>query len=328
MALLLSVIPWTAQAGFFDFVTSFINGTSASAESLTSGNLQHIALLQAATNPDPNPAKGGGDITIVGGSALLPEAGPGGTLADTSVATGSDTISIYVVHKGDTLSQIAKMFGVSVNTIIWSNDIVKGVIHEGDKLIILPISGVRHIVVKGDTIQIIAKKYKADAGEIAQFNSLTSATPLKIGEEIIVPDGEATVIVQNSSSSVNPLRGAGGPDLVGYYMRPILGGRKTQSLHGYNAVDLSDGHEGTPVFAAAPGSVIISKSGGWNGGYGNYVVIQHPNNTQTLYSHFSQNLVTEGQVVARGQLIGLMGATGKATGPHVHFEIRGAKNPF
>ena len=143
---------------------------------------------------------------------------------------------------------------------------------------------------------------------------------------IIVPDGEIAA-PKYAVSGGNTLRGTGGPDYGGYYLRPITAGRKTQGLHGYNGVDLADAY-GTPIYAAAAGTVIISKDAGWNGGYGKYIVIQHNNGTQTLYSHNTENLAVEGQWVGRGQAIALMGFTGKATGPHVHFEIRGAKNPF
>ena len=81
--------------------------------------------------------------------------------------------------------------------------------------------------------------------------------------------------------------------------------------------------------ASANGDVIVAKSGGWNGGYGSYVVIQHDNGSQTLYAHMSEVDVYDGQQVVQGQVIGLLGSTGKSTGPHVHFEIRnGIKNPF
>jgi murein DD-endopeptidase MepM/ murein hydrolase activator NlpD len=74
--------------------------------------------------------------------------------------------------------------------------------------------------------------------------------------------------------------------------------------------------------------VIVSKTGGSNGGYGNLVIISHSNGTQTVYGHSSKILVRAGENVKQGQTIALVGATGKATGPHLHFEIRGAKNPF
>jgi murein DD-endopeptidase MepM/ murein hydrolase activator NlpD len=91
-----------------------------------------------------------------------------------------------------------------------------------------------------------------------------------------------------------------GPSYPGYYMRPIIGGRKSQGIHGHNGVDLA-APVGTPIYAAAGGSVIVSiANGGWNGGYGNYVVISHPNGTQTLYAHNSANLVSVGDKVSRG----------------------------
>ena len=81
--------------------------------------------------------------------------------------------------------------------------------------------------------------------------------------------------------------------------------------------------------AAADGDVIVAKSGGYNGGYGSYVVIQHDNGSQTLYGHMSRVAATDGESVSQGQIIGYVGSTGLATGPHVHFEIRnGIRNPF
>jgi murein DD-endopeptidase MepM/ murein hydrolase activator NlpD len=123
------------------------------------------------------------------------------------------------------------------------------------------------------------------------------------------------------------LRGTGGPDLPGYYIRPVYGGTISQGLHGYNGVDLA-APRGTTIVAAAGGNVIIARGSGWNGGYGNYVVISHPNGTQTLYAHLNSVATYEGAQVEQGQLIGYSGSTGKSTGPHLHFEVRGAKNPF
>ena len=72
----------------------------------------------------------------------------------------------------------------------------------------------------------------------------------------------------------------------------------------------------------------MRNNGAWNGGYGNYVVISHANGTQTLYAHLNYGIATVGQSVGRGQLIGYVGATGKVTGSHLHYEVRGAQNPF
>jgi murein DD-endopeptidase MepM/ murein hydrolase activator NlpD len=110
-------------------------------------------------------------------------------------------------------------------------------------------------------------------------------------------------------------------------MRPLTGGIKTQGIHGYNGVDIG-ASTGTPILAAAGGEVIISRAEGWNGGYGIYVVIRHDNGTQTLYAHMSQDIVSVGQRVSQGEVIGYVGNTGRSSGPHLHFEIRGATNPF
>ena len=72
----------------------------------------------------------------------------------------------------------------------------------------------------------------------------------------------------------------------------------------------------------------MSRSGGWNGGYGTYVVIKHQNGTQTLYAHNSENYVSVGQYVSQGETIAAVGSTGRSTGAHLHFEVRGTTNPF
>jgi LysM repeat protein len=288
------------------------------------GNSQTIELLRPALNTNPNPAKGGGDTTIVGGVALLPESGPLGTAADIIEGNPHGSISIYIVREGDTLSQIAKMFGVSINTVAWANNLKSGVIRPGDTLVILPISGVQHTIAKGDTLASVAKKYKTDAREVALFNNLTENTALAVGDTLIIPDGELSA----PTLTIGPrARGTTGPDYGDYYLRPILGGRRTQGLHGYNSIDLAN-YYGAPVLASAAGQVLVARDSGWNGGYGKYIVIAHPNGTQTLYSHLSQVQTYAGKLVVRGEVIGALGSTGNSTGPHLHFEIRGAKNPF
>jgi murein DD-endopeptidase MepM/ murein hydrolase activator NlpD len=323
--------PMLTHAGVFSFVSNLLN-LSVDAQALPANiyNSQTLPVLQAAPNVDPNPSKGGGDITIIGGMALLSETGPSGTAANIDDRRPSDEISIYVVREGDSLSQIAEMFNVSASTIMWANNLKKGsAIQPGQTLVILPVSGVRHIVAKGDTIGSIAKKYKGSVEEIVQYNGVSESTALSIGTVIIVPDGEVATAVATtySSGSSSSVRGTSGPTYSGYYLRPISGGVRTQGIHGYNAVDLA-APVGTPVVASAAGQVIIARDYGWNGGYGNYIVISHENGTQTLYSHTSQNIVYAGQYVVQGQVIGYVGSTGKSTGPHLHFEIRGASNPF
>lgn len=285
-------------------------------EPVVSQNSQTMALLEARHNIYTG--TGGKEIAIVDDKALLPE---GDLEAYADAGTGQ--IYVYIVRKGDTLPSVAKMFGVSPNTIVWANNLRGGRIKEGEELVILPITGVRHKVRSGDTIQSVAKRYKADVGEILSYNGLTASEKLAVGEEIIVPDGEISAA---AAPAIRPSQTGGAAVHAGYYMRPISGGRKSQGLHGHNAIDLA-APIGTSIVASASGKVIIARTG-WNGGYGNYVVISHSNGTQTLYSHLHSIGVSAGESVSQGQYIGSVGNTGKSTGPHLHFEIRGARNPF
>jgi murein DD-endopeptidase MepM/ murein hydrolase activator NlpD len=284
-------------------------------------------VLTAAVHLDPNPAKGGGDITVVDDVALLAETGPEGTLADIEDSESSNNqISLYVVRKGDTLSGIAKMFDVSTNTVLWANDLKSAKdIHPGDQLVILPISGVRHTVKKGETIAKIVKLYKGDMEEVLAYNGWDAKHTVAVGDVVIVPHGVESAPVRVGGTA--PLRGGSGPEIAGYFMRPLIGGRKTQGLHGYNGIDFG-APVGSVVMASANGTVTVARGYGYNGGYGQYVVISHPNGTQTVYAHLSSVVVSQGQSVVQGQVIGYSGNTGKSTGAHLHFEIRGARNPF
>lgn len=263
---------------------------------------------------------------VIDDVALLAEVGPAGTLADIEESESSNNqISLYVVRKGDTLSGIAKMFGVSTNTVLWANDLKSARdIHPGDQLVILPISGVRHSVVKGETVASIVKKYKGDLEEVLAYNGWEEGHKVAVGDVVIVPHGIESAPIQTGVSSP---RNVGGPEIAGYFMRPIIGGRKTQGLHGYNGIDIA-APIGTPIMASANGTVTVARSFGYNGGYGQYVVVSHPNGTQTVYGHLSSVIVGQGQSVVQGQIIGYSGNTGKSTGAHLHFEVRGARNPF
>ena len=319
----------TVNAGLFYFSDIFLKINDKNTIKTNNSNIQNSQILESFLNLDSTGSIGGGDITIINNNSLLPDSGPMGTIADIEERMGSDQISVYVVREGDNLSQIASMFNVSVNTIVWSNEIGKGgKITPGQTLVILPISGVKYEVKKGDTLKSIANKLKGDLDEIIKYNDLSIVDKLKEGQTIIIPNGEIVPVQQvKYGTKTNPYRGGGGQYYVGYYNRPILEGYKSQGLHGYNGVDLADSC-GEPVMASAGGDVVISREGGWNGGYGKYVVVSHNNETQTLYSHLSSVIVSSGWHIAQGQVIGYIGSTGKSTGCHLHFEVRGAKNPF
>jgi murein DD-endopeptidase MepM/ murein hydrolase activator NlpD len=324
--------PVFANAGFFSLSVIFgedgvqIEESKISEQEL---NSQNVRLLESAININPDPDMGGADINTVEDKALVAESGVGGSFVEISEKK-NNKISVYEVKEGDTLSQIATMFDVSVNTIRWANDF-EGSIQPGQTLVILPITGLKHTVKNGGTIGDIADIYNGDAREIALFNGISEDKYLEAGEIIIVPD--AVKEAHSSSSSMAHSHSPSQSSASGgssWLIRPIDGGYRSQGLHGYNAVDLA-AKSGTPIYAAASGKVIVAKNSGWNGGYGLYIVIEHSNGVQTLYSHNSANYVKVGQWVEQGQRIAAVGNTGRTIGPtgnHVHFEVRGAKNPF
>ncbi len=238
----------------------------------------------------------------------------------------SDEVSVYEVKKGDTISDVANLFNVSVNTIMWANDLKSKTISPGDTLLILPITGIKHTVKKGDTVGTLAKKYKADENDIAKYNGILSDASLAVGATIVVPDGEIEV-VQPAKPKAKTRIIKSYTTVAGFLTRPLVGGKKTQGIHGNNAIDVA-ATPGTAILAAADGRAIVARIGGYNGGYGNMVIISHANGVQTVYAHMRDVYITQGQSVSQGQVIGEVGNTGRSSGPHLHFEVRGAKNPF
>lgn len=325
---LIIAIPFAVQAGFFDKIFEEDISNTATVQ-LSDIPAIEVPLLTAIQNPNPIGARGGAEI-LVEDNALV-SSGPIGADEIAQQNNNLGEIRVYTVREGDSLSQVAEMFGVTTNTILWANDITKASgIRPGQNLVILPIAGVRHVVKKGDTIASVAKKYEGNEAEILSYNELTSADELSVGDTLIIPGGAIHSTPVKVASKASPVRVSGssaGVSTSGYFSFPAPGAIKSQSIHGYNAVDLA-APVGTPIRAAAAGEVIVSKNSGWNGGYGQYIVVKHGNGTQTLYAHLSRNSVGVGDYVSQGEVIGAMGSTGKSTGSHLHFEIRGGKNPF
>lgn len=319
------IIPLSVQAVFFSKESTVLPDESSYWLAATDSPLD-IHVLSAEQNPNPQGARGGAEVMVEDGA--LVSVGPVGENVIASAKGGTGEIRVYTVRAGDTLSHIAEMYDVTANTILWANDLPRATsIKEGQTLIILPIAGVRHVVKKGDTIKAIAKTYEGDVDEILSYNQLDAADDLIVGSTIVVPGG-AIHTAPVTKSGATPTRTSGSSVAgAGWLSHPVPGSIKTQGLHGYNAVDFA-GSIGTPVRAAAGGEVIVSKSSGWNGGYGQYIVIKHSNGAQTLYAHLIRNDVGAGDYVSQGTVIGGVGNTGRSTGPHLHFEVRGASNPF
>ncbi|MFA6457955.1 MAG: peptidoglycan DD-metalloendopeptidase family protein [Patescibacteria group bacterium] len=255
----------------------------------------------------------------------------------------SDPIK-YTIESGDVLSSIARRFGVSMDTIIWENNISNPQqLKPGTELSILPVSGVMHEVKAGDTLAAVAKKYGVEADKISKQNSLADGTELVAGAKIIVPGGKK-IIAAPPASKRNYIASApgtyasyrapasvdgaiivanGAQDKDGAWMiKPTNGNYSQYFKSGHWAVDIADRGK-PPIHAAADGTVVKSQCG-WNGGYGCVIVIDHGDGFQTLYAHLSELAVSAGDSVKQSQKIGTMGNTGRvygATGIHLHFEV-------
>jgi LysM repeat protein len=244
-------------------------------------------------------------------------------------------ITEYVVEPGDTLSSIAKKFDVSLNTILWANELnSRSLIQPGQKLIVLPVTGVLHYVKSGDTVSKIVSTYKAKTEDVVLFNNLSNSGDIYIGDILIIPNGTKPSTSYSYAFSNAPLADS-------YFICPIANceSKITQGLHFYNAIDFSGGKCGEVIYAAAGGKVLKLKTTNSTSkyalnGYGNHMTIQHPNGVVTYYGHISVSLVNVGDTVSQGQPIALMGGkpgtagAGNSTGCHIHFEVIGARNPF
>lgn len=293
------------------------------------------------------------DLTLPGSIAALPGSEHPGDPSEIIVArTKTET---YTVEDGDTISTIARRFGVNVGTVLWANNLTaRSTIRPGSTLKIPPVSGVLHTVKKNDTLQKIALTYKVDSGSISSFNNLSEGATLTIGEEMMIPDGTPPEI--NTPIAIRkPTTGNIRPDVpiariankaVDVYQEltgkqdtrdkptdaaapeavkttKLLWPTKQHIINQYygwkhTGLDL-EGDYVDPIYASADGVVETS---GWNsGGYGLQIVINHGNGTKTRYAHASKMYVKVGDAVKRGQVIAMVGTTGRSTGTHLHYEV-------
>lgn len=245
------------------------------------------------------------------------------TATQVSEKVRNETVE-YIVKEGDTISSIAEKFDVTIDTVLWQNDLTAtSKIRPGQTIEVLPVAGIAHTVRKGDTIYSIAKKYDADAQPIVNFpfNTFTNdeTFELAIGQVIVVPDGVKPNVrpVAPRVRQITP--DAGTVVASGTFAWPAAG-RITQRFVWY--------HKGLDIANKSAPSIVTADSGrvvtaGWldGYGYGNRVVIDHGNGYRTLYGHLSRIYVVPGQSVNRGDSIGQMGCTGRCTGTHLHFEV-------
>lgn len=242
-------------------------------------------------------------------------------------------VESYVVQDGDTIGSIAKDFNINVGTILWSNNLTeRQYIRPGDTLKIPPVSGVLVAIKKGDTIAKLAQRYEANADEIKTFNRITDETSLALGTELMLPGGHPPAPTLAISSrpregqSTGKISNAKKPADANTASMPTTKllwptpGRVITQYYGWKHTGLDiDGDFTSALYAAYDG--VIEKAGWNNGGYGLQVVIKHPNGMVTRYAHASKLFVKVGDTVKRGEVIAMMGSTGRSTGSHLHFEV-------
>ncbi len=301
---------------------------------LTASSANSFSSQEVFAEPIKNFLEDSPDVVFLQENSIIGYAPPAiisqqvlGSLNSSSLETRRE-ITEYMVKEGDTLSSLAEKFNISLKTILWANDLnSKSVIQPGQELIILPVSGLVYHIKKGDTLGKIAEVYKGKVDEIVAFNELANRDDVFVGDILIIPGGEIPKITTQYVRKPEKT-----PIASSYFICPHSACKISQGLHWYNAIDF-DGECGDPLHAVAEGTVQRVRYG-WNGGAGNYITILHPNGVVTMYGHIQKSLVGPGQHVSQGKTIALMGGKpgmpgcGISTGCHVHFDVRGAENPF
>ncbi|MSQ10704.1 MAG: M23 family metallopeptidase [Dehalococcoidia bacterium] len=262
-------------------------------------------------------------------------------------ASSREVVVSYTIAEGDTLSGVAERFGLTTQTLIWANSSSRpDTLTLGSELRIPPVSGVLHKVNPGDTLLTLAGRYKVEVTDITGFsaNKINNPDALVLGQEITVPRGVKPIdspptrlaAAQPAPAAQSPAAAPAAPRQLP--AQPVSGGMLQWPTYGPIFTFFGGGHRGldisppygTPVYAAEAG-VVVEASAGYNAGYGTTVIINHGNGLTTMYAHLSALAVSIGQQVGRGEHIGNVGTTGRATGPHLHFEVHqsgGALNPL
>jgi len=251
-------------------------------------------------------------------------------------------VTIYEVRSGDSIISIASEFGVSPQTIMLENKIDETTtIKPGQKLNILPATGISHEVKDVDSLESIAKKYIKPGMEQEQFmedildaNDIELEGDITTGDILAIPLPSvdmpikpklASKFVKNDSNKVALKQSAAPEGFAGSgnlsFIWPTSVRSITQGFWSrHTGLDISNSQR-VPIYASEEGYVEIS---GYQAGYGNTIVINHGNGFKTRYGHATELYVSAGEFVQKGQTIAKQGNTGRVrgvTGIHLHFEI-------
>lgn len=231
--------------------------------------------------------------------------------------------SKYRVKPGDSVWEIARRNGIRTATLLWANsDIIRNAMSlpVGKEIHIPNMDAIEVRLKAGENISSIASRFSVNVSEVLKYNTVRDPKTLKPGDKLYIPNPNFSLQqMPQKSPAVRP----GGyiwpatymivNSEFGFRMHPI---HKRRIFH--EGIDIGGGR-GSTVFAVADGRVSFV---GWMRGYGKIVVIRHSDGITTRYAHLSSTRVSRGQRVEQGQMIGVIGATGLATGPNLHFEVR------
>jgi len=275
-----------------------------------------------------------GDVLVADENGYLVKINP---QTDEASRIGMTDYAVHTVEGGESLSQIAEEYGVNVETIMWENKLANAnTLRVGQKLVIPPVSGISYKIASGDTLDKIAKKYNVTKEAIIAQNGLEGETVVK-GQSLFLPGAKPIVPVSTiaSGSKARYVSATGTksyasvsrydatPSVGRIFIYPTMGSITNGYKAGHYAIDIADRSK-PAVWAAGGGTVVKASSGTWGGGYGNHVIIDHGNGVKTLYAHLDSLNVYDGQAVSQGDVIGIMGNTGRvygATGIHLHWEV-------
>ncbi len=186
--------------------------------------------------------------------------------------------------------------------------------------------GTWHVVRRGETLWRIARRYGVTVEAIARANGIQDPTRIRAGQRLFVPGGRP-----DAGPSPRPRTGEGGKVPGGTWRWPVdgpvtsvFGSPRAHGRRAHSGIDIA-APAGTAVRAARAGRVTFA---GRKGSYGRLVVLDHGRGFASWYAHLSRIAVRPGQHVDAGAVIGRVGTSGNATGPHLHFEIRRRGRPL
>ncbi|MEG0234954.1 M23 family metallopeptidase [Cetobacterium sp.] len=227
----------------------------------------------------------------------------------------------YVIKKGDTISDLSKEYKIKTD-YIYANNIDKNlrVLQIGKKINIPTEPGIFYSIKKGDTFEGLSKRFEVDVKTIKEDNEIDR---LLVGAKIFLREPKVSrylssfkqeyVKKTNLGTFSNPLVAMSLTSSFGSRKHPVL-----KKVLNHAGVDLR-AKTGTRVVSAKEGVVTFA---GRASGYGKLIIIKHSDGYETRYAHLSQIDVKKGQKISQNQHIALSGATGRVSGPHLHFEIR------